>query len=153
MPTLLLFVIFFVVFLYIDISIHASPNNNVWLYSFRNFERNQHVYILLCLASFTQCCFHNSSKLCEAVVHSLSLLYSILWICHNFSIVDGILGSLWTIMKNSSMNLLSHVLWCTCTWFFPTTHTQEWNDQITEFNYLHLYWLIPNCFLKYCFNL
>lgn len=76
----LTFVIFFVVFLYNDISIHASPNNNVWLYSFWNFERNQHVYILLCLASFTQCCFHNSSKLCVAVVHSFSLLYSILWI-------------------------------------------------------------------------
>lgn len=106
------------VFLYNDISIHASPNNRVWPYSFLNFEWNQHVYTVLCLASFTQCCFHNSAKLCVAVVHSFSLLHSILWICHNFPIIDGIFGSRSSIMKHSSMNLLSHVLWCMCTWFF-----------------------------------
>ena len=57
------------VFLYNVISIHASPNNRVWLYSFLNFEWNQHVCILLCLSSFTHNCFRSSSTLCAAMVH------------------------------------------------------------------------------------
>lgn len=106
MPALLLFVIFYLFFFtmiypytYHQTTEFGYPHS--WTLNGIN---------LLCLASFTQCCFHNSSKLCVAVIHSFSLLYSILWICHNFSIVDGIFGSLWTIMKNSSTNLLPLVL-------------------------------------------
>lgn len=111
------------VFLYNFVSIHASPNNRVWLYSFLNFEWNPHVCILLCLASFTQYGFHSLSMLCAAMVHSFSLLYHILWKCHNFSAVDGIFGLL---LDNYGEFLCEPSV--TRTVVFPQVRAQAWND-------------------------
>ena len=79
----------------------------------------------------------------------IAVLYSVNM--PQFSTVLGIFGSL---LDNYEEFLCEPSVTCTVVYVvFPVAHAQEWNDWIIEFNYLQLYQIIPNFFLKSCFHL
>lgn len=104
----------------------------IWLLS-PNIMFSQFIYIVCSCSSFI-------------------FIASVLWICHTFSTIDGIFGSLLDNCEQFSCGPSGTPTVAYVCVIFPMTHTQEWDDWIIDFNYLQLYWIIPYCFLNYHSN-